>query len=130
MNFIAPFTDAFNMPDSSTPNFTDPLGYGHRFDQLYSANNSFVPFGGAVGFGNGIHGPFGYTPQPSSNFGQYYAAFGAASFGAASFGPFRNNGYDFNDEPNLNYTSINEPAESEESDRKNVLPLPKEENRD
>lgn len=134
IHFIAPFTDALDMPGSSTPNFADPLGYGHRFDRLYSMDYSFVPFG-AAGFGNAIHGPFGYAPQPPANFGQYYTGFGAASFGpasfgAASFGAIRNNGNDLNDEPNSIYTTANEPSQLEETEQKYVLPSVKKENRD
>lgn len=129
------------MPSSSTPNFADPLGYGHRIDQYYSANNNFVPFGGAVGFGNAMHGPFGYAHQPSGNFGQYASAFGstafgptafdaAAAFGATSFGMYRNSGYNLNDEPHSNYTSINQSTQSEEIDQKNVLPSVDKKSRD
>lgn len=125
MYSIVPFAGASNMPYSSTPNFADPLDYGHRFDGLHSVNTSFVPYG-AVGFSSAMHGPFGYTPQPSAHFGQY--AFGAASYGADSFGTFRNNGYDLIDASNSNYTAIDEPSQIEE--QKYVLPSAKKENRD
>lgn len=120
------------MQSSSTPSFADPLGYGHRFGQFDSANNNFLPFRGAFGFDNAMHGPFGYANQPSGNFGEYATALGstafaAASFDAASFGAFRNIGYNLTDESHSNYTSINEP---EEIDEKNVLSSMKKESRD
>lgn len=64
------FTDAFDMPHASTPNFADPLGY-NRNDQLYG-NNDIGSFGGANASESASNHGFGFGSESlgNNNFGQ------------------------------------------------------------
>lgn len=105
------FIDAFDFPNSSTPNFADPLGY-NRFEQSYGGNGNFVPFVSAVGFGFESHGAFGRESFSGiNNHGQYAAGFSrnnqfSHSYGNAAFSSYVHIGNNMNGDRATGFTNM------------------------